>query len=336
MSGRPDALRLTLASLPPGDAGTFATADAMRKVANENATDPVVRRVAIHITRGGPPRDLPRQIAAIRSFLTRRVNFIDDPQTAELVQDPAWLLLDIEREGVTYGDCDDVATLGAALGQAIGIPARFVLAAFGESDAPFSHVWAELYDGESWRELDTTRPAQDLGPFISRRAIIDLSTGRREAMDTMQGYAMGRRPKQGGGGVGFAVVPAVMAGISLAQKMGPLLTSGRAADRIAAIDRAYTEAINGSEPALLFLKQRTGDYGVITIPGMPGEYGGYATAEAKAYARQRYDDALRVLGTVTIPGTNVTIPGGVAQAGLSITTLAIGAAVVFFLVKGRR
>jgi hypothetical protein len=321
-----------LSALPSGDAGTFATVDAMRTVALENATDPIVRRVAIRLTSGGEARDIPRQIAAIRAFLTRGVNFIDDPITAELVQDPAWLLTDAESNGVTYGDCDDVATLGAALGMAVGIPARFVLVSFAPGEN-YGHTWTELYDGAEWQELDTTRPAQS-GVAIARRADIDLSTGARSET-SMNGNRPGERPQQAGGGVGFAVVPVVLGGVSLYNKLGPLLGSSLAADRIRVIDEAFTMAIAGNEAALLLLRQRTGSYGVVAIPGMPGVYGGFATQSAKDYARQRYDEALRVLGAVTIPGTDILLPG-VTSAGISATTIAIGAAVAFYMMNRKR
>jgi transglutaminase-like putative cysteine protease len=65
--------------------------------------------------------------------------------------------------------------LGAALGKAAGIKARFVAVAFYDPVAPYSHVWAELFDGVEWRDLDVTRKSQDLSAKgISRRLVFPV------------------------------------------------------------------------------------------------------------------------------------------------------------------
>lgn len=65
------------------------------------------------------------------------------------------------------------------------------------------------------------------------------------------------------------------------------------AERRQKTDDAYNRALNGDVNALAFLKQRTGEYGTVYVPGY-GEVGGWATAEAKAYAKVKYQAALAV------------------------------------------
>jgi transglutaminase-like putative cysteine protease len=98
----------------------------------------------------------------MRGWLEDHVMFVRDPTNQELVHDPALVVRAIRARGVVHLDCDDVATVAAALGLAVGLRARFVVAAF--RDRAYRHVWTELGDprGGRWIEMDITRPAQGL------------------------------------------------------------------------------------------------------------------------------------------------------------------------------
>lgn len=164
-----------------GDAGTRQTVQAMRQLSRVAAYDPTVRRLALDITNGIEGRNALGQIAALNSWLRRMVYFTRDPRGAELLIDPRAMV----REVLTVGgplriDCDDAATLSASLGLAIGLRARFVVAAFLSPTAPFSHVWTELSAPSGpgmgqWREMDVTRDAQPIPVAnISRRLTVEV------------------------------------------------------------------------------------------------------------------------------------------------------------------
>lgn len=95
----------------------------------------------------------------IRAWLEERTVFLADPVGVETIRTPRLMIQTAELEGVAEGDCDDIAVLGAALGMAIGIPARFVLLAF-QDPGLYTHVYTELLTEAGPVELDTTRPAQ--------------------------------------------------------------------------------------------------------------------------------------------------------------------------------
>lgn len=163
-------MRYAVTQIPRGDAGTTATLHKMRRLVNDSLPLPLVRGTAVNIIRQAVPRDRRGQIALIRAFLIERVQFVRDPVGVELLHSPEWLLRDIAARYYTNADCDDVAILGAALGKAVGLKARFIAVAFHDPVAPYSHVWAELFDGDRWGELDVTRTVQDLSSKgISRR-----------------------------------------------------------------------------------------------------------------------------------------------------------------------
>lgn len=347
-------------SVPDGDAGTYDIVARMRTLVRSHIAHPVVRDRAVSLAAMVPPHDISGQIAQIRKFLASRVHFVNDPDGPELLHSPVRMLETLERSGMMYGDCDDVATLGAALGQSIGIPARFVVVGFYERNAPFTHVWAELYDGIAWRELDTTRPYQRMdGVPITRRHAIDLFTGDitmlgapralvrppRRPFPTMVSRPVMRlgapewpqRPR----GVNMGALPAIIAtgtkvatwASSLVSVLKPFWGSSKDPERFKATDAAHQQAVNGNEVALLFLRQRTGDYGVVNVPGV-GEVGGWGSGKAKAYAREKYADALRVLGKQ--PGdeadTFIGIPKPVEQAAFPVA-IGLGLLAAFVLPK---
>ncbi len=152
-------------SIRLGDAGTFDTLAMMRKIADFYAATPIVRDLATSIVKGLNPRDYQGHAEAIREWAARNIVFLRDPRGTELLHTPRWIIREIARNGVARVDCDDAATMTAALGKSIGLKARFVVVGFQHKRAPFAHVWTELASpvGEAeWIEQDVTRTAQRL------------------------------------------------------------------------------------------------------------------------------------------------------------------------------
>jgi len=154
-----------------GDFGTMQTVQRMRRIVNDATGDPLVRSVASRIAIAHSSKFGLLQARGIRAYLDERTVFLRDPAGRELLHTPALLLQTILREGYVAVDCDDVAMLGAALGKAVGLRARFIVVGFSSPTAPFRHIWTELSDPAvtQWVELDVTRPAQ--GAFNIRRAV---------------------------------------------------------------------------------------------------------------------------------------------------------------------
>lgn len=141
----------------------------MRELVVAAAVDPRVRAAAAEAIAGNGCR-----ACGIRRWLGNRFRFLRDPEGVELLRTPDALLDDIARGGYTSGDCDDAAVLGAALGRAAGLPARFVVFGWAGSEGPFTHVFAELGagPGSRWIDLDVTRPRRRLPP--TRTAVLNV------------------------------------------------------------------------------------------------------------------------------------------------------------------
>lgn len=145
-------------SIPRGDRGARKMVKVMRAEALQAIRNPLTIRAAESIIPTGT--NAAAQVAALRGWLERHIQFLPDPYGIEVLRTPDYLLQTIFEDGIARGDCDDVATLAAALGLSVGLPARFVLYSFG-SGLPFSHVFCELFTMcKGWLELDVTRPAQ--------------------------------------------------------------------------------------------------------------------------------------------------------------------------------
>lgn len=123
----------------------------MTKLATQGARNNAIRARARDLSPGGP--------AAIRQWLIRRFRFVRDPQGVELLKSPSVMLQEWEIGGEATGDCDDAAILGAAVALASRYRVRWVVLGFHRG-GPFGHVYAEVWDGQKWQNLDVTRPAQ--------------------------------------------------------------------------------------------------------------------------------------------------------------------------------
>lgn len=162
----------TTLPLPLGDLGTALTLLTMRGMVGIEYLLPIVRLTAADIVAGLDGKDGREQALAIREWLDVHVEFLRDPENVEMLHGPAWQIKQILRgPGIVQVDCDDVAMLGAALGKAIGLRARFVVVGFAPNK-PFRHVWSELSPrgNEAWIDMDVTRPVQGLPTNRIRRA----------------------------------------------------------------------------------------------------------------------------------------------------------------------
>lgn len=163
--------------IPNGDAGTFATLEHMRKLARGAAMQPLVRNAAARLVLDVNGFDGTAQAVVLRSFITANTQFLPDPTYWETLLDPAWSVREILTHGIVQLDCDDVATLTAAMGLSIGLRARFVVVGFISPNAPFRHVWTELADARRppWVPVDPTRPVQGLdGLAITRKHVVEV------------------------------------------------------------------------------------------------------------------------------------------------------------------
>jgi len=127
-------------------------------------------------------RDEAGQARAIREWVDAHFRFVKDPLGVELLETPSFLLAKIEKDGTVQGDCDDAATLSAALCGAIGIRPTLYALAFGQegTSPPYSHVIAVAHpiDRQLQRrvsvDFDVTRPKDMSMPRVARKLAVKV------------------------------------------------------------------------------------------------------------------------------------------------------------------
>jgi transglutaminase-like putative cysteine protease len=170
--------KVTRGRLPGGDAGTTTTVGLMRRLALEGSRDVEVREAALEALRTAGVRSHDNQsaLAALFHFVRDQVMFVGDVAGVETLQSPRYTL------HVMAGDCDDRATLLAALVLSIGLTGpsgiKFrVVGADPRNPQRFSHVYLVVRMGGRDVPLDPTYSDNRLGwqlPNPSRLADFGL------------------------------------------------------------------------------------------------------------------------------------------------------------------
>jgi transglutaminase-like putative cysteine protease len=139
-----------LLGIPDGVPGTRATLRVMAALVKQYRTNPSVLLTAKTIVRDVPGhKNYSGMVEALHGFVQSRIQYVQDPRGTEMVQTP------IKTLEFSQGDCDDQATLLAALLEAVGFKARFVAIKM-QLAGPFVHVYSEVCLGTRWIPLETT------------------------------------------------------------------------------------------------------------------------------------------------------------------------------------
>lgn len=164
--------RVELHHVPPGDGQTRATLGLMAREARAAAITPRLVAAATDAVRYADGTDPAALAGAVDAWVRDRFGFLPDPvMHGDWIRTPDKLLREISEYGIARGDCDDVATLVAALGMGVGLRARFSAVAF-DTGGPYEHVFAELWTPPVWRAVDPAR----VGPLgqVDRVMILDI------------------------------------------------------------------------------------------------------------------------------------------------------------------
>lgn len=160
--------------LVAGDAGVRDTLAAMQYLVDAAQDDVLVIETARQLAVADGSGQQYRTALRIRAWLARVWRYVDDPLTREHLEAPAVLLQRMQTLAYIPGDCDEVATLAAALGKAVGLQPYFTVLAFadGTSTPPYAHVFCTLLtdDGRAV-SVDITRPSGPV-PTVARRLTV--------------------------------------------------------------------------------------------------------------------------------------------------------------------
>lgn len=122
----------------------------MRTFAEDYKIHPVVRTLALSLTRTLPQKDYNGEIRALWDYVKNRVRYVRDVRGVETVQTP------VKTLEYGQGDCDDKSTLLASMLESLGHLTRFRAVGFGPRN--LCHVLVDVYDdhNKKWIALETT------------------------------------------------------------------------------------------------------------------------------------------------------------------------------------
>lgn len=116
-----------------------------------------VRNLAVKLTsngfwngRGLKQKDFGGEAKRLNDYVRDEIRYVGDINGVEVVMTPETIL------EVGAGDCDDKATLLAALLLSIGHQPRFVAVSLDGRE--FCHVWVQDLIERRWVDLETTEP----------------------------------------------------------------------------------------------------------------------------------------------------------------------------------
>jgi transglutaminase-like putative cysteine protease len=138
---------------------TAETLRHMRSFARSSVTHPeqiVLEQIGRILHEADTPaRNWRAQVQACQAWVRDNIKYVKDPADWERVQTPEKTL----QFGI--GDCDDQATLLAAMMLCIDHPCRFAALAF--DSGMFEHVLLETKIGDRWTPCETILPGVPLG-----------------------------------------------------------------------------------------------------------------------------------------------------------------------------
>lgn len=147
--GTPTTARLV--GIPDGFPGVVETLRIMSRLARDGKIAMAVRQTALRLTQHCAQKDVSCEVRQLHAFVRDHVRYVQDIEGVETVQTP------VKTLELLAGDCDDKATVLAALLASIGFKTRFV--AIGFEPGVFAHVYLEVLLGaDNWIPLETTEP----------------------------------------------------------------------------------------------------------------------------------------------------------------------------------
>ena len=141
-----------LREISDGTRGTLETLKLMRVLVRNSKKSLPIRLFALSLLDSLKQKDYAGEAQRIHAFVRDNIRYVRDVRGVETLHTPEKVL------ELRAGDCDDKATLSAALLESIGHPTRFV--ALGFRDDAFSHVYVETKMGNNWVGFETTEPVK--------------------------------------------------------------------------------------------------------------------------------------------------------------------------------
>lgn len=177
--------------IPAGTAGTRKTLSIMRQLVIDGKKSPVVRQLAVDLTRDLPQKDNLEEIKTLHAFVRDRIRYVKDIKGVETLHTPEKILQN------KAGDCDDKTVLLSSLLESLGFATRMTALGFappvkdyfGKLQAKnYSHVLPEVLLAGKWLPLETTEPVEvGWAPKNAKSALIIYNSPAKNTASGLSG-----------------------------------------------------------------------------------------------------------------------------------------------------
>jgi transglutaminase-like putative cysteine protease len=155
-------------NLAGGVRGTMQTLRQMRVFADEGSMSTQILNAAIAAIFTAPAKQDWAEVLALFEMVRNSIRYTRDVFNVETLSTPEMTL------ARRVGDCDDMATLLAALCQSVGFPTRFVAVGY-QASGEYDHVYLEVCVDGAWTPCDATElypmgwePPAPVSKFVER------------------------------------------------------------------------------------------------------------------------------------------------------------------------
>lgn len=139
------------ADVGTGIKGNLNTIQVMCRVARQEASNPLINRLAKNIVFHAkiPSHYYREEARAIGEWVQKHVRYVRDPEGVEQLSSPLMLISQMQgKPGYASGDCDDHSLLIATLCLSIGIRPYFRAARFNTTSGNYNHIYVVTYEGD--------------------------------------------------------------------------------------------------------------------------------------------------------------------------------------------
>jgi len=135
-------------TLSDGLQGNIETIQIMKRIARYRSGNSFIRALALKVLEHYQvdSQNHVLEALALGDFVKNKVIYRRDPTYIEQVQDPLKIAIDINNDGIAYGDCDDMATFLATLLLSVGFMPYFRAVRYEPNVSNYNHIYVVVYD----------------------------------------------------------------------------------------------------------------------------------------------------------------------------------------------
>jgi len=125
----------------------------LQQLVEDYGRNPQLRAFAISLLTSVKNNDVRRNVSVLTEWVKEHVTYLSDPDGAELLQSPFYMLAEIQKRGKVMGDCDDHVLLLGSMLISIGIPTK-VSGVKINNGSWFNHVIITVRIFNQWIDID--------------------------------------------------------------------------------------------------------------------------------------------------------------------------------------